>query len=256
MGARRPDRPPLDRWTPDFSQLRSESFPTDVLTTLPSDLHRRRRAVRHPGRLRPAGTRPRDPRDRPAASASRGGDHPQPHRDVGGGLADARRRRDAHPFDGARAEMRCRGRWSSRAGRWRATRRGRPTSTPPASSSSDLVKRKKTSSSGVGLIRPATASLRRSAACRRIPSRSCSAASDHRLYTGGSGDSASQADQRAARRAGSQVLQRVAADDAGRRGEQPRIGQLAAFRDRVEHERGEQRAPAAAAAGRARGSRR
>ena len=26
MGARRPDRPPLDRWTPDFSQLRSEPF--------------------------------------------------------------------------------------------------------------------------------------------------------------------------------------------------------------------------------------
>ena len=38
MGARRLDRPPLDRWTPDFSQLRSESFrpmpPLRVLQTV------------------------------------------------------------------------------------------------------------------------------------------------------------------------------------------------------------------------------
>src|SRR5688572_4372038 len=78
---------------------------TDAPPALPPDLHGRRRAVRHPRRLRLAGTPPRAPRDRPATCAAGGGDHPEPHRYVGGRMASARRPRNPRALN--RAERRC-----------------------------------------------------------------------------------------------------------------------------------------------------
>ena len=243
MGARRPDRPPLNRWTPDFSQLRSEPFQTDAPTALPPDLHRRRSPVRHPRRLRPAGTRPR----------TRVIVRPRPPRAevtirslTGTWVAvwqtpDAPR--GARRFRWSRAEMRCPGRLvvQSRA----------LASDPARPAHLDVV-----GQFGLGfgqaqeivVVRGRPDVDRRPYLC--VDQRFIGASRRGHLPPPVSAftwrtarASANQADQRAARRAGSQVLQRVAADDAGGRHEQSRVRQLAAFRDDVEHERGQQRAP-------------
>ena len=166
---------PLDT---GFFAIAVGALPTDAPIALPPDLHGRRRPVRHPRRLRLAGTRPGNPGDRPATTTTGGGDHPQPHRDLGGGLADARCRRGPHPIAGS--ERRCAGGDVDRlrAGAWRATRRSRRVSMSPGSSPSDSGKRTRDSSSGDGPMRLATASPRRSVACRRSPSRSRSAVSE------------------------------------------------------------------------------